>query len=206
MKDKVEQILQTALYRYECPSVLALNDYQMKILSQQEQQRVEVHLAQCPHCQAELQRLITFLAMEAVTSNWQEAAGFIWQQVREKQAIVIRFLQGAMSSTPLLPLAVKGGKLDRESTQIIRQIILSPEDTGNLDIEVIIWQEPQSPLYCQVTIRIQDPNRWPELGGVMVQAVAHTWQMEGTTNNNGEVVFEGLLKEWLGELSIEVRP
>jgi hypothetical protein len=206
MKDKVERTLHAVLYRYECPPALALSDYQMQILSKTDQGEIAAHVAQCPHCRAELQRLAAFLAPDTALLGWREAGGFIWQRFQEKGAILIRILQEALLPLPPHPLAVKGHKPEVSDLEIIRRITLSPDETGDLDIEAIIWRDPQSSTYCQMSIRVQSPYRWPELAGVVVQAVAHTWQREGTTNDNGEVTFGGLPEEWSGELSIEVRP
>ncbi len=205
MKRSVEQLLQAGLYRYECPSTLTLSDYQMRLLAKQEQERVVSHVARCPHCQAELQRLEQFLLPDAVASpSWQHALSFIWQNLKEKGTFLVRLLQE--TQTPLQPLtvAVKGHKRIEKDSEIIRRITLSPEETDDLDLEAIVWRTASASA-CQITIRVQIPSRWPEMAGVVVRGTAHTWQKVETTNSEGEVLFTDLPEEWVSDLSLEVQ-
>jgi hypothetical protein len=80
--------LQTALYRFDCPSPAALQDYHWQQLSPAEQEKVQAHLPLCPHCREELRQLRAFLtpaqpvaarptAVEAASHWWTELQGAV---------------------------------------------------------------------------------------------------------------------------------
>ncbi|MEJ2600936.1 MAG: zf-HC2 domain-containing protein [Anaerolineales bacterium] len=57
---KLENQLSKALYRAFCPETLELGEYQLGMLSSQQANKIQTHLAECPHCQAELAQLKSF--------------------------------------------------------------------------------------------------------------------------------------------------
>lgn len=206
MKATIDQRLQASLYRHECPPALTLSDYQMRLLPQQEQSKVASHVARCPHCQAELERLELFLAPNAAAPTWQQSIGFIWQHIQDKGTILVRLLQETGLPAQPLTLAVKGRRSDSQQNHVVRHITLSPDETGDVDLEAIVWRPSPSSPSCRVTVRVQIPSRWPELAGVRVQGTARTWQRIETTNHEGEVILDNLPEEWLADLSLEVQP
>jgi len=58
---KLENQLSKALYRAFCPETLELGEYQLGMLSSQQTNKIQTHLAECPHCRAELAQLKSFL-------------------------------------------------------------------------------------------------------------------------------------------------
>ncbi len=205
MKASTDQLLKVTLYRHACPPALTLSDYQMQLLPQEGQRMVAAHVAHCPHCQSELQRLEPFVNPNtAAAPSWQHAFGFIWQNLKEKGTYLVRLLQE--TQTPLQPLtvAVKGHKRIEKDSEIIRRITLSPDETDDLDLEAIVWRTASASA-CQITIRVQTPSRWPEMAGVVVRGTAHTWQKVEATNSEGEVLFTDLPEEWVSDLSLEVQ-
>ena len=59
-----EHRLVRQLYRWDCPPVAQLSDYQLGLLSEAETEPLTRHLAHCPHCQSELTQLRHYLASE----------------------------------------------------------------------------------------------------------------------------------------------
>lgn len=58
---KLENQLRKALYRAFCPETLELGEYQLGMLSSQQANKIQTHLAECPHCRAEMAQLKSFL-------------------------------------------------------------------------------------------------------------------------------------------------
>jgi anti-sigma factor ChrR (cupin superfamily) len=58
---KLENQLSKVLYRAFCPETLELGEYQLGMLSSKQANKIQTHLAECPHCRAELAQLKSFL-------------------------------------------------------------------------------------------------------------------------------------------------
>jgi Putative zinc-finger len=58
---KLENQLSNALYRAFCPDTHELGEYQLGLLSSPRANQIQTHLAECPHCRAELAQLKSFL-------------------------------------------------------------------------------------------------------------------------------------------------
>jgi Putative zinc-finger len=58
---KLENQLSNALYRAFCPEPNELGEYQLGFLSTPRAQKIQAHLAECPHCREELAQLQSFL-------------------------------------------------------------------------------------------------------------------------------------------------
>jgi anti-sigma factor ChrR (cupin superfamily) len=58
---KLENQLGKLLYRAFCPEPLELGEYQLGMLSSQQANKIQTHLAECPYCRAELAQLRSFL-------------------------------------------------------------------------------------------------------------------------------------------------
>ena len=52
-------ILKSALYRSQCPDTMTRVNWDMGFVD--DEQTIQVHVAQCTHCQAELVRLAEFM-------------------------------------------------------------------------------------------------------------------------------------------------
>jgi hypothetical protein len=193
---------------------MTISDYQMGVLTKPEQGRVRAHLDRCPHCRAELSRLLTFLAPEASAPqsepSWAQATGFEWQRVRETGQVLIRLLGEALSPPQALQpafVAIKGQAHGlEEQDDVVCRITLDPDETGDLDIEAIVRRDQDDPELGILVARVQSPSRWPELAGTLVQAGAGDWQAEGTTDDDGMVTLTGLPLGLLDVLSIQVVP
>lgn len=58
---KFENQLSNVLYRAFCPDPLELGEFQLGMLSAQQANKIQIHLAECQYCRAELAQLKTFL-------------------------------------------------------------------------------------------------------------------------------------------------
>jgi hypothetical protein len=211
----LEAWLRAAIYRQNCPEPMLLGEYQLGLLDEAAQARIQLHLARCPHCQADLAELVDFLAegvspsiptLESQSPNWVQELGFEWQRIRETGRIMLRLLGEALTPEALqpAPIALRGHQAEPEN--VLRRLILSPDQTEDLDLEVTVTQQTDHPQQCVLTIRAQVPSRWPDLSGVPIRATAGDWQAEGVTNEAGEVVFEGVPTDSIDGLMIEVSP
>ncbi len=139
------------------------------------------------------------------STGWQQRPTFEWR-LREAGTVVVRLLSALVSPPPLLATAVKG-EADPEATlEELHRLSLDPDDTGDLALEIIIHRDPTAPALSRLTVRAESPSRWPDLAGVQVQATAADWQAVGPTDDDGEVMFEGLPVADIKRLVIEVTP
>ena len=61
---RAQQWLQHALCRFNCPPSHALGEYGLGLLVGEDRSRIAAHVLACPHCDEELQILLTLLASE----------------------------------------------------------------------------------------------------------------------------------------------
>jgi hypothetical protein len=212
MNKNIDDLLKAVLYRRECPDTAILNDFQMGTLAEPARQDVAAHLARCPHCQAEVNRLVDFLGQEkpaaSTDSGWVQKAGFEWRRLHETGQVMIRLLGAALSPPPPqpLPLAVKGHTLDTGETDILRHIALGPDQVDDLDMEAIVRQGHDDSGQCTLVVRVQIPSRWPEFAGTLVRVSAGDWRAEERTDQDGIVSFDGIPQALLDQLTIETQP
>ncbi len=214
----LESGLLAALYRRECPDTMAIGEYQLGLLPEPEQIQLKAHLERCPHCQGELARLAEFLTEEPIPTmppvadeaqTWTLGDGFRW--LKEKTgAFIIRFETTVLPSASLHPQfsgATRGHSSDTDPEKnAIRQIYLTPDQVDDLDLEITIYKSAEVPELCTLTIRAEVPSRWPDMSGLRVRAVADHWQGEDVTNEEGQVVFEGLPADLADKVVFEISP
>src|SRR6185503_16389461 len=58
---RLQNGLTTRLYRITCPSPLELGEYHLRILPSPQMLVISQHVRECPHCEAEVAQLETFL-------------------------------------------------------------------------------------------------------------------------------------------------
>ncbi|WP_220194989.1 hypothetical protein [Ktedonospora formicarum] len=61
---RLEQVLTSKLYRWDCPSNQELGEYKLGLLNAEEEAQVQTHLGTCVLCAAEFQALSTFLEQD----------------------------------------------------------------------------------------------------------------------------------------------
>ncbi len=207
--EALDAALRAALYRRDCPDSLELVEYQMGLLANPGQKRLQVHLAHCPHCEAELKRLVESLEKDVpVSQPWIKELGFEWRRrVLEISGVIIRLLAEPLlpSQLQLAPIPVKG-RVEAEPADVVRRVILGPEQTDDLDLEATVRQSSDDPQLCTLTVRAAIPSRWPDLAGTQVRATAGDWRAEGLTDEQGEVTLAGLPASLVDRLVIKVNP
>lgn len=144
--------------------------------------------------------------------NWIQALGFQWQCIQESGKVVIQLLNQALGPSQATwmanksaPIPVKGHTSNSKESHILHRIKLEPDQTGEMDIEAVIRREENHSGECTVTVRALIPSQW-EWAGTVVKASAGDWQAEGATNDEGEVILEGMPESELEGLRIEVNP
>jgi anti-sigma factor RsiW len=213
-EQRLERMLRAALFRRTCPDTMTLSDYQLGVLSPSEHVRVRAHVARCPHCQAELARLGTFLADQPVAPSWNAAAGFEWQWLgqvgRRAGRLIIRLAKQALSPPTPDPLPVRGvlDQANEPSAEagVYRRIALHVEETGGLDVQAEVQRGVADQESWRLTVRAQVPERWPDLAGTMVTVRAGTWLRQVTTDDEGQAVVEGIPDAFVDMITIEVDP
>jgi anti-sigma factor RsiW len=90
----------SALYRLDCPTSAELGEYQLGLLPQPQRAALAAHLAECPHCRAEVAQLRWYLAdlTRAEAPNIVERA----------KVLVARLVSGASTPGPALMPALPG--------------------------------------------------------------------------------------------------
>jgi hypothetical protein len=67
--DEMAQLLQSRLYRWDCPSPDALGDYHLNIVQPNEREVIEAHLTHCLLCRQEVEALAAFLNRETFAAT-----------------------------------------------------------------------------------------------------------------------------------------
>jgi anti-sigma factor RsiW len=67
----LQRVLLKAFYRLHCPQSQVLGEYYLGLLPEAEVVAIQVHLAECPYCPAELEDLRRFLAESGLSASGQ---------------------------------------------------------------------------------------------------------------------------------------
>jgi hypothetical protein len=216
--------LRSNLYRRDCPDTMVLGEYQLGLLDEAEQNRLHAHLARCPHCQAEFDRLVEFLTEEALPASpspaaeevpWTQDLGFKWR-LGEARQVIIHFLSEVLSQTFSNSRQLPAGRLAyatarrgaEQSTRILGQ--LSLVELGH-DLEVTIAAEtkPDTSTTCTIIVEVDIPSRggWPHLAKTEVTLKRkETTLAIRTTDTFGKAIFEGITSAELPLLIFTITP
>ncbi len=129
----LEQMLRERLYRALCPDPMELGEYQLGRLDRARAEVIQRHLAECPHCMAELSSLQEYLAAVAPDIEYRVGGKTdIWLARR------IPLTGQTRGASPLAPAFAVRGKpgVDLQRFSI-------GEDGGELAIE--IEPDPERP-------------------------------------------------------------
>jgi hypothetical protein len=139
---------------------------------------------------------------ETPGGDWVEGLGYLWQRLADTHQVLVR-LWGEAPSTPTFAPAVKGRASDEPD--VVRHLTLTPDDSGDLDLKIVVRRSQEAPGFYALTVRAQFRSRWQTLAGTTVVITADGWEAERTTDEHGEVVFEGIPEESLAALAIQIR-
>ncbi len=187
----LDNFFSALLFRVDCPDTMLLGDFHRGLLDDDnEAEEIRNHLLKCHHCVEEIGRLDVMLAEVP-----EKQPSFVWQRLDELGQLVIRFLR----PSPVAPqlVAVKGA-----STDLLREATLLPEETGGVDVAVSVF--PTTETKCNVNVRVQIPERWPDLSGVMVTLVADEVPVEKVTDENGDALFNDISRSSLDSLTLNI--
>jgi hypothetical protein len=213
--EALEAALKAALYRQDCPYTMDLVEYQMGSLADPERERLQAHLTRCPHCKEELHRMAKSLYADMPVPKsaqdrdpgWIEELGFVWRRVRETVELIVRPLVETLTPPPplLAPIPAKG-RVEAEPADVVRRIILGPDQADDLDLEATIRRSSDDPRLCTLTVQVAVPSRWPDMAGTQVRATAGDWGAKGVTDEEGKVTLAGLPVNLVNGLVVEVNP
>lgn len=135
--------LQTALYRFDCPTPDQLQDYHWQQLSAGEQAHVQGHVQHCPHCQAELSELRSFLAPPKPVKSTQPAvaeAARGWEAQLQGALEQFRLVVANLLTPPTPQLAgvALRGDSDPASSATPQSLFFEAEETA---ISLLIQKE-----------------------------------------------------------------
>jgi hypothetical protein len=89
-----EALLISRLFRSQCPTPLALGEYQLENIPQEERVVIARHIRVCPHCRAEIRQLETYLRDLSLVSDAPEA-----QPLDHFRVLVARLVGGGEPGT-----------------------------------------------------------------------------------------------------------
>jgi anti-sigma factor RsiW len=89
-----------SLYRLDCPASVELGEYQLGLLGRPQATAIAAHLAECPHCRAEVAQLRSYLADIAQTEEPNI--------VERAKVLIARLVSGASTPGPALTPALAG--------------------------------------------------------------------------------------------------
>jgi hypothetical protein len=212
----LEAMLRRALYRADCPTTMELGDYQMGLLPGARRANIQSHVRRCRHCQAELSRLVNFLAEAPAAAHepdpswlemtleygraWLDSQTGHWRQVW----LSLSSLGGGLEQAPALA-GIMG--TEKASEPRPAAIHVARPDAG-FEIKVTVKPEPQvgDEERCRLDVDVALKERFGDFSGVRV-ALLHEGQVDSqVTNSQGEVSFGGFPCGRLPMMSLVVIP
>jgi hypothetical protein len=84
-----EKVLFTNLFRTECPSSLELGEWHLKLFDNEAYERIRAHIDLCPHCQEEVDHLVSMLDQPLLRTQPQKTgpAGVIKRIIMKLESI-----------------------------------------------------------------------------------------------------------------------
>jgi hypothetical protein len=176
------------------------------------------HFRFCSNCAEDYRALMTVARQEAAggvsipaaparptasESNWVAGLGFLWRRLAETGRIVVRVFGEAPPGSAFSP-AVKSSAPKLAEGDVVRQLTLTPDESGDLDLKAVVRRSQKEPRAYTLAVRVQFRSRWQTLAGTPVLITAAGWQAPGRSDEEGEVVFEGIPEEDLDTLAIEI--
>jgi len=212
--DVLDKLLLKHLYRADCPDMMLLGEYHLGLLEGEQQKVVTDHLnkTRCPHCQAELEQLIDFLAEDmAETAStpslaeavWHQKQGLEWQ-IKQKGKLVIRFLKDKLMLAPTLKptYAVRSGTSEKT---LWEQVLTETKEDLTVTITATLLEDESN--LCQLTIELDMPTQadYRKLRGKQVLLKKADEVIEtGLLNPYGHVVFNDIDQHIIPEISLEL--
>lgn len=182
----LEQRLTATLYRLECPSSLALGEYQLGLLSAAATRTIATHLQHCPHCTNEITMLTSYLTQVAPTLE-REPAPRLVERTRVLVARLVEELStlGIGSGLAVAPAGLRGAAGDQlvyEADGV--QVIIDVEADG---------QHPAQRVLLGLLLGITPPQT----------ITAYLWRMEQSTTESSAKPVATTTVDELGNFVID---
>jgi hypothetical protein len=218
---KLTARLLATLYRRDCPDPRELGEYLIGLLAETRHTELRVHLARCPHCQAEMARLNEFLTEDiqqtptSAEPAWTQASNFRWR-LGEAGQIMIKLLVEGLNKTfssltqPLYgqPAFAAAKRGSRESDIVLCKLDLT-EAAEALEVTITAETKPNNPAECMITVEVNIPSRggWPHLANTEVTLKQNELiKAVHTTDAFGKAVFEEVAIAELPLFTFEITP
>ena len=211
----LDAALRAALHRRDCPSTMELGDYQLGLLTEEQQARMESHLKRCPYCPAELSQLSNVLADVPATApepnpNWRQVAlehGRAWldQQTGHWRQVWLSLSSLGSHTTSAGALAGLMGTGATTSRSMAGAMYVSGADAGfEMKIRVMPDPTPSDPNLCRLELDFNLEDRFGDFSGVQVTLFRDKATDTQATNVQGEVSFSGLPCDQIANMSLVV--
>lgn len=220
-EDSLDIALRAILYRQDCPDKMTLGDYDLGLLSSEEQAQIQRHLERCPYCRAELARFSQSLASDELLvalkedrspvpdpgwleqlfdlgRTWVEPKTGRWRQVSVALANLGRqhgqaaALKGLMSEAIETPPAPYSLTIAPNEANFELELTFSPDPTGGVAN------------LCQLGVTLTLLDRLGDFSGVQVTLQWGRQVYTGKTNSLGEVTFPQLPCDQLEQMNLIV--
>jgi len=177
--------LTTRLYRITCPSPLELGEYHLRILPSPQMLVIAQHVRECPHCEAEVAQLETFL--KDLTSEVKPSP---FTPVR---VLVARLLGG---NEPALRPALRGeskGPIIMEAEGVLITLDVEPGSDGQVSILGQVAADEQDQ-WTNALVELQQADRQPvttsldDLGAFRFEAIRPGATQIMITSTEGVVI------------------
>ena len=220
----LDDMLRAAFYRQDCPDPLVLGEYKLGILAEPEQANIQAHLARCPHCPTELDRLTDFFENESIDEpigisvpqpptapdpSWQEVAldqGRAWLETETKRWrqlwLSLPPLWRQSQEAPALAGMLQKGVVVPPSSSQGTMKIAPPKAHFEMQLSVVSDQKEQD--LCRLNVDLTLKDRFGDFSGVQVTLLWNNSAQSKETNPQGEVSFTGLPIDQLASMRLLV--
>lgn len=202
----MQDLLKQTLFRRNCPEPLQLSEYYLHLLPNAEMTAIRHHIAECPHCAAELADFATFAKSTSIPVSsaipMKQHLEIFWKTFGTHQ-IVGRFFSGATtSSMQFASIPVKGHS---SVANELYRFSITPDKNTDIDAEITILPQ-DNPILVTIRVQATIPSVWPSVAALQVTLISNNWIRSETTGDNEQVTFPNILQDELPSISFEITP
>lgn len=224
-EDSLDRALRAILYRQDCPDKMALGDYALGLLSGIDQARIQRHLKQCLHCQAELARFSQSLAddellaalnvapdpapMTAPDPTWVEQlfeAGRAWLEQETGRWRQVSLTLAKLGSQQGTAPALTGLMSEALQSVPAQDSLLVAPAGADFELALTISPDPAagSADFCQLLLMLTLLDRFGDFSGAQVTLQWGNQVHSQETNALGEALFAGLPCAQLDQMNLTI--
>jgi hypothetical protein len=144
-----EHLLRQTLFRADCPSTLTLGEWQFGMVAPEQTQRLQRHIADCPHCGAELAQIQS--AMNAPVTETPARQPVLRRLIMKLESL----LDDVAGTTAASPVALRGETWSGlySSGDYMISLTKRRAATGYLLQGSVIMPEPMAKGQAQLTLK-----------------------------------------------------